>query len=440
MARLRHLSILRTTFKCLFCGTTVILVGFLFYDPLIVNFHLKTKFNTPRLSSSAPPITERTTAEGDAGEAQQKDEGRTRPIQLRKEDIRTQGEADKVQEKDANTMARIHDKVCVSTRHVMFLKTHKCGSSTVQNIFLRYSYKNNLTLALPSNGNYLGNPNPFHVGMIPKTLLPKSKLVDIFAVHTRLNYQQLSKVLHRDTKWVTIVREPTALFESLFNFYDMGFYYGFGLENFKDYQIEMLEQIPRFGNKLGRNQMMFDFGYRPDADVKEVRRALDDLDRIFDLVMIAEFMDESLVLLRHLLCWTMEDVVVFTKNARRDKFKRPLDIRTKQVLRTINSADDVLYEHFVSRHMQRVLEFGVEKMAKEVLDLRTQREKYHKKCVSRETRGRDMSLRFMEYSDLVSTYVVSNSSDMDCVLLAMPELALIDHVREAQRSRLNPSD
>ncbi|KAG9330636.1 hypothetical protein JZ751_023536, partial [Albula glossodonta] len=38
---------------------------------------------------------------------------------------------------------------CSPKRHVMFLKTHKTGSTTVQNVMLRYIDKANLTLAVP---------------------------------------------------------------------------------------------------------------------------------------------------------------------------------------------------------------------------------------------------------------------------------------------------
>ncbi|KAI1881171.1 hypothetical protein AGOR_G00252720 [Albula goreensis] len=38
---------------------------------------------------------------------------------------------------------------CSPKRHVMFLKTHKTGGSTVQNMMLRYTDKANLTLAVP---------------------------------------------------------------------------------------------------------------------------------------------------------------------------------------------------------------------------------------------------------------------------------------------------
>lgn len=68
--------------------------------------------------------------------------------------------------------------------------------------------------------------------MLHKSLLPKSGLVDIFALHSRLNPPENQRVLHPDTRWVTVVREPTALYESLFNFYHMQGFYGFDLNRF----------------------------------------------------------------------------------------------------------------------------------------------------------------------------------------------------------------
>lgn len=43
---------------------------------------------------------------------------------------------------------------CVPKKNIIFLKTHKCASSTIQNILMRYGVQNELTFALPRRGNY----------------------------------------------------------------------------------------------------------------------------------------------------------------------------------------------------------------------------------------------------------------------------------------------
>ncbi|XP_063853419.1 galactosylceramide sulfotransferase-like isoform X1 [Scylla paramamosain] len=225
---------------------------------------------------------------------------------------------------------------CSPVTHLFFLKTHKCASTTVQNILFRFGYSRNLTFALPATGNYLGNPALFQAKSIPKKLLPSDGLVDIFAVHSRLHPAQHSLVLYTDARWLTVE----------------------------------LASLPRYGGKLGKNQMLFDLGYPADLTVTELRRALDEVDRRFDLVLIAERMDESLILLRHFLCWSLYDVVVFTKNARRNEVKKNLDADTLQALRELNSADVILYEYFLAKHKEAVFAFGETKMKDEVAALR----------------------------------------------------------------------
>ncbi|XP_042220409.1 galactose-3-O-sulfotransferase 4-like isoform X2 [Homarus americanus] len=326
---------------------------------------------------------------------------------------------------------------CLPHRHVMFLKTHKCASTTVQNIFLRYGYTHNLTFALPSVGNYLGNPRLFKADMIPNKLLPLHGVVDLFAVHSRLNPPEHKRILYNDTRWITIVREPATLYESLFNFFHMKNGYGFDLSQFSTRPMLELESLPRYGGKLGKNQMLFDLGYSDNMSVTELRSAIEQLDKRFDLVMISEYMDESLVLLRHLLCWSLHDVVVFAKNARRQEVKPTLEPRTLQALRELNSADVLLYNHFVAKHRRSVYEFGVQRMANEVSALRSLRDEYYEVCGAREVKGRDSSLKFKEYSGLVSGYVTANNSDQNCLMLSMPELPLVDTIRRRQKVLLN---
>lgn len=325
---------------------------------------------------------------------------------------------------------------CSSHDHIMFLKTHKCASSTVQNIFLRYGFKHNLTFALPEIGNYLGNPRLFTANLVPRSLLPPSGKVDIFAVHTRLNVPEHSKILHDDSTWVTIVRDPSTLYESLYNFFHMGETIGIELSQYSIQSIKRLESLPRLGGKFGKNQMLFDYGYPDNMSVPELRAAIDSLDKRFDLVMVSEFMDESLVLLRHLLCWSLHDVVYFTKNARREEVKPTLHPEVLSALRELNSADVILYDHFLAKHRRAVEDFGVKRMADEVSALRGLRDEYFQDCGTHEVKGRDSSLQFKEYSGLVSAYVSSNNSNQNCLLLTLPELHLLATLKSRQRESL----
>jgi hypothetical protein len=47
-------------------------------------------------------------------------------------------------------------RICQKQTNIGFLKTHKCASSSVQNILMRFGVKNQLNFVLPSAGNYVG--------------------------------------------------------------------------------------------------------------------------------------------------------------------------------------------------------------------------------------------------------------------------------------------
>ena len=77
---------------------------------------------------------------------------------------------------------------------------------------------------------------------------------------------------------------------------------------------------------LGLNQQLFDIGV-PQRKLFDAKRAYDialGILKNFDFVMIAEYFDESIILLSKLLCWPLEDVASFRNNAVPANKKVPL--------------------------------------------------------------------------------------------------------------------
>ena len=58
----------------------------------------------------------------------------------------------KPSQNDFMILHRINISECKPIESIAFAKTHKTGSTTLQNIFLRYAYNHDLTLALPIQG------------------------------------------------------------------------------------------------------------------------------------------------------------------------------------------------------------------------------------------------------------------------------------------------
>ena len=83
------------------------------------------------------------------------------------------------------------------------------------------------------------------------------------------------------------------------------------------------------GTNWGLNQQLWDLGIENKVvigDIETLRETIKKLDQDFDLVMISERMDESLVLMADALCVPLEDVMSLKNNARKkDKIPKMTD-------------------------------------------------------------------------------------------------------------------
>ncbi|EEC02715.1 conserved hypothetical protein [Ixodes scapularis] len=105
---------------------------------------------------------------------------------------------------------------CRPRHSICFLKTHKCASSSVQNLLMRYGDRNNLRFVLPPKNNYLGHPKHFNRRV---ALDYDTRRYDMLVHHSRFYEREMRAVLGPDPVFVTIVREPASLFESIFSYY-----------------------------------------------------------------------------------------------------------------------------------------------------------------------------------------------------------------------------
>ncbi|XP_012590311.1 PREDICTED: galactose-3-O-sulfotransferase 2, partial [Condylura cristata] len=133
--------------------------------------------------------------------------------------------------------------------------------------------------------------------------------------------KQVQKVMANGTFYFSILRNPVSQLESAFAYYQSyvpAFRAAGSLEAFLAAPRAYYNASQGLRNAHARNNMWFDLGFDPDAAPEEgyVRARLAEAERRFPLVLIAEYFDESLVLLRRLLRWRLDDVVAFKVNAR----------------------------------------------------------------------------------------------------------------------------
>ncbi|KAJ7392602.1 galactose-3-O-sulfotransferase 1 [Desmophyllum pertusum] len=105
---------------------------------------------------------------------------------------------------------------CQPKDNVLFLKTHKTGSSTITNILNRYGDLHNLTFVLPQVGFYnfywpLSFENSFIADL-------RGKRPNILCNHARWNRNTMKELMGKDAVFITILRNPVSQFESTFSY------------------------------------------------------------------------------------------------------------------------------------------------------------------------------------------------------------------------------
>lgn len=325
-------------------------------------------------------------------------------------------------------------KTCSPKTNIGFLKTHKCASSAIQNILLRYGDKHNLHFVMPDHSNYFGGGRlPFNAGMVLSS--PLNKLTpNIFAMHTKWDHAEMKKIMPEDTVYLSIVREPTAVFESLFVYSQFEKKTQMTLE---EYVRKVTVDSERLFRYQGYNQMTWDFGM-PLEDMNNltaVRELVRQRDEEFGLVLVAERMEESLVLLAKYLCWELTDVLVLKLNSRRDEFKETISEKTREVLRQKLAPDYLLYTHFLARFDQQVEVFGRGRMAAEVARLRELMSLLENTCNFVRKGATELRGRQKPYSNKVEGF--EDKGGDGCGVYIHTELGYIDILRNRQRMEIS---
>ena len=193
---------------------------------------------------------------------------------------------------------------------------------------------NNLDIALSHHLDpRLGWPSQFKHNHVDQSRLKKYK-ANILTGHTVLNLDELKKVMFQPSKLFTIIREPAEQFVSFFYYEKLDEI--FNLKGYPDPVETVLKNVskyitPSFIKKyysysvLLKNGMTYDLNYhgylRANTNGTTFTDYIKYIDSSFDFILLTEYFDESLLLLRKHFCWSMLDIVYQSKlvNAARPK-------------------------------------------------------------------------------------------------------------------------
>lgn len=233
-----------------------------------------------------------------------------------------------------------------------------------------------------------------------------------------------------ETVYVTILRNPVAMFESMYSYYNLESFYKFKFDLFDSPNRRDLPDFSkRYADRIGTNQMFFDLGFDFNNSTIDPAPHLDYLNSVFDLVMIEERMDESLVLLRDLLRWSPDDVLTFRVNARIEKHE--IGRLAIERIRALNRADVQLYDYFLAKFEQRLARLDKQRLERELRDLRSRRRHWFSECVDIPKTKQQLQQTGSAFRPNIVQFATKND-DLTCRFLTAKELELTRLVRTNQ--------
>ena len=180
---------------------------------------------------------------------------------------------------------------------------------------------------------------------------------------------------------------------------------------------------------LLKNPALFELGLdtADQDDFDAVRSYIRFLQQEFDFVILMEYFDESLVLLKRRFCWTTKDILYFKLNERRNEDKQNISKYSKERIQKWNFGDVLLYDVF-NRTLWEMIRHEGPGFFKDLELFRKAKETMTKACLregnflTRPYRGR-----------LVKGYAlkrnISSEVNDTCNKMVMNEIPFVNHHR-----------
>lgn len=345
-------------------------------------------------------------------------------------------------------LEKLNKRSCTRKENILFLKTHKTGGSTITNILNRYGESRELTFVLPRVGeNRLDWPWFFQKNSYFEL---NGSTPNILCNHARYSYENMRAVMPNDTIFVTILRSPVAQFESSFSYMTLDQILGMKNssnpieEFFKDpdgvlvnYVLTQDLRINSDRLKLIRNGMFYDLGLESKdfENTTKIQDMIKQLENQFHLVMLTEYFEESIVLLKRLLCWDLDDMVYFSLKQRTSGWKRNISEPLKEKIEKWSAADVALYNHFNTTFWTILKNLGQD-FKDEIAALRARNMEMLELCIRKEHSQSADLFQTAETKQFKIRYDIPHAARQLCSRMTWDEIKYLKHLREIQTQRI----
>ena len=190
-----------------------------------------------------------------------------------------------------------------------------------------------------------------HTNMLVNESLHEFKW-KVVADHVIYQRELFDNIMPKTTSYVSSLRNPPDQLKSMFHYFDIDRYLQIKsndpvsefLRNMHKYP--KVDSLPREITIRNRNAMSLGLegeGRSSNNMEDNLIRGLDN----FQIMLITEYMDESLILLRRHMCWDLSDILYLPTNVRTYSYKLiPIEPGLLQNHRNWSKADFALYEHY----------------------------------------------------------------------------------------------
>ncbi|XP_076098224.1 galactosylceramide sulfotransferase-like [Mytilus galloprovincialis] len=264
-------------------------------------------------------------------------------------------------------------EVCTEKRNFVFIKCMKCATETMATIIRRFGYKRVLNFVLPVKNNiYLGWPYI----MEKSDYRPSKWPYNIIFEHSVYNSSVMSALMPNDTVYITSIREPWNRLVSSFQYFRIGDIAEVPKNNFTEY-VKNIEKYDKtfsdpkkhkfrgciadnfslvqnlqghcLGMPLGFPKERMDIS----KNLTAIKEYINHIEKQFSLVMIVEYMYESLILLKRMMCWSLQDILHHSSNVLGVK-QTYAKGNNYNIYKNYSHIDFIIYDHFNATFWRKV--------------------------------------------------------------------------------------
>ncbi|XP_066269895.1 galactose-3-O-sulfotransferase 3-like isoform X3 [Branchiostoma lanceolatum] len=252
----------------------------------------------------------------------------------------------------------------------VFIKVHKTASGSTFMLLARFGRNHDMTICYPARRSKARHKQLSYPSgkLIRKDCNPAiGRNYTLLIHHSIMNKPAMDRIMEPGTKYIGIIRQPLNHFRSIF-FWEQHILrhnknpLATFLNMKENYTVRSKDPYSKHRN-FQAHYLGFPTKLMASKNTSQLYEALRTVASWYSMVIITEYWEESLVLLKRKFCWTMYDILHTTRRLhalKKRKEHAPLTDKQKANHKRISNIDYMMYDYFNNTFSQRVTEEGPE--------------------------------------------------------------------------------